>query len=273
MFLIEISDFEKYYQEAKKDQQSYNFMKEILTIKDKEGVIFDLKSSIQASIESLEFFLSPLSEKEDDSEHMERYKNFVDLVNLKTKNMTSLNTKIHTKAAEFDYTSIQGEKEYGKRENLKGINSRIEITNKIIDILDNILLYRSVMNLFSPIEIDFTFDTSIEDKIKDLKILLSNLFQKTFLIQDLKLIDKTKLARMAVLAKTYPDFDNTIKIITLRTSYISLLLKSIHKDIESTTFSSIANLFKQIPPQGKLNETIMNQNLILPYKKVLNFSL
>ena len=36
---------------------------------------------------------------------------------------------------------------------------------------------------------------------------------------------------------------------------------------------TIANLFKQIPHQSKLNETIMNQNLILPYKKVLNFSL
>ena len=107
----------------------------------------------------------------------------------------------------------------------------------------------------------------------DLKILLSNLFQKTFLIQDLNLIDKTKLARMAVLAKTYPDFDHTIKLITLRTSYISLLLKSIHKDMESSTFSTIANLFKQIPHQSKLNETIMNQNLILPYKKVLNFNL
>ena len=67
------------------------------------------------------------------------------------------------------------------------------------------------MNLFSPIELDFSFDSRSEEKIKDLKILLSNLFQKTFLIQDLNLIDKTKLARMAVLAKTYPDFDHTIK--------------------------------------------------------------
>ena len=44
----------------------------------------------------------------------EHYK-FIDKVNSKTKNMKSLNTKIHIKAAEFDYTSIQGEKNYGKR--------------------------------------------------------------------------------------------------------------------------------------------------------------
>ncbi len=274
MFIVEdISDFEKYYQEAKKDQQSYTFMKEILTIKDKESVILDLKNSIQASIEELEFFLSPLCEADGVPQHMERYKGFIDKVNIKTKSMKSLNTKIHTKAAEFDYTSIKGEKDYGKRENTKGINHRVEITNKLIDIFDYILLYRNVMNLFSPIELDFSFDSKIEEKIKDLKILLSNLFQKTFLIQDLNLIDKTKLARMALLAKTYPDFDHTINLITLRTSYISLLLKSIHKDMESSTFTSIANLFKQIPDQSKLNETIMNQNLILPYKEVLKFSL
>ena len=273
MFIVEdISDFETYYQEAKKDQQSYTFMKEILTISNKESVIFDLKNSIQASIEELEFFLSPLSELDNIPQQMKRYKNFIDKVNTQTKRMVSLNTKIHTKAAEFDYVSIQGEKEYGKRENTKGINHRVEITNKLIDIFDYILLYRNVMNLFSPIELDFSFDNKIEEKIRDLKILLSNLFQKTFLIQDLKLIDKTKLARMAVLAKTYPDFDHTIKLITLRTSYISLLLKSIHKDVESSIFTSIANLFKQIPDQSKLNETIMNQNLILPYKEVLKFS-
>ena len=91
MFIVEdISDFETYYQEAKKDQQSYTFMKEILTISNKESVIFDLKNSIQASIEELEFFLSPLSELDNIPQQMKRYKNFIDKVNTQTKRMVSL---------------------------------------------------------------------------------------------------------------------------------------------------------------------------------------
>ena len=77
---------------------------------------------------------------------------------------------------------------------------------------------------------------------------------------------------MAVLAKTYPEFDHTIKLITQRSGHIYLLLKTIQKDNKASEFSIITNLFNQIPHQSKLNETIMNQNLILPSKKVLNFS-
>ena len=59
------------------------------------------------------------------------------------------------------------------------------------------------MDLFSPVKFDLSFDLAIEDKIGDLKLLLSSLFQETFLVQDVNLIDKEKLASIAPSSKSF----------------------------------------------------------------------
>ena len=187
--------------------------------------------------------------------------------------MPILNKKIHVKTAEFDYVSLLGEKEYGGKKTDEEINYQLEVTDKINDIINYLLIYDNVVKIFHIAPFDYPFDNIIKEKVHDLKIFLTSLFEKILLIRDTEKIDKEKLARMASLAKLYPEFDKTINHIQQRTKFISLLLKANEKETASKTFSTLATLFKQMPTQKKLNETTLNQNLILPYKEILNLDL
>ena len=62
-------------------------------------------------------------------------------------------------------------------------------------------------------------------------------------------------------------------LVQQKTKFISLLLKANEKDETSKTFSTLANLFKQMPPQEKLNETDLNQKLIIPFKEIKRLQL
>ncbi|MEE2743049.1 MAG: hypothetical protein VYD54_04015, partial [Bdellovibrionota bacterium] len=57
-------------------------------------------------------------------------------------------------------------------------------------------------------------------------------------------------------------------LVQQKTKFIALLLKASNKNEASKTFSTLANLFKQMPPQEKLNETDLNQKLIIPFKEM-----
>ena len=274
MFIVEdITEFERFYQEAQMDQLSYKFIKEILTIENKKELVGVLRESIKSGLDTLEELLSPKSDSFEDDYFLNNYKKMVEEITTNVQIMPTLSEKIHIKTADFDYTSLMGEAEYGNKKNKEKINYQLEVTDKISDILEYLLTYGNVIKLFYPVHFDLPFDNVIEEKVSDLKILLMNLFEKTFLVRDIEVIDKDRLARMASLARLYPEFDRVMNLIQQRTKFISLLLRAIEKEKASKTFSTLATLFKQMPPQNKLNETVLNQNLILPYKQMLKLDL
>jgi hypothetical protein len=86
-------------------------------------------------------------------------------------------------------------------------------------------------------------------------------------------INKDILASIVQLAKAHPGFDEIMHLIQQRTKFISLLLTADEKNEASKTFSTMANLFHQMPPQEKLSESDLNQNLILPFKEMQKISL
>ncbi|MDC0253532.1 7TM-DISM domain-containing protein [Bacteriovoracales bacterium] len=274
MFIVEdITEFEKFYQEAQMDQLSYNFIKEVLTIEEKDKLAGILENSIKSGFETLEDLLSPKSETAGNEHFLKIYKAIIEKITSDVKIMPILNKKIHIKTADFDYISLMGEQDYGGKKVEEETNYQLEVTDKINDIIDYLLIYDNVVKLFHSEPSKYPFEDSIQEKVQDLKLLLTGLFEKTFLIQDTNKIDKVSLAKIANLAKSYTDFDKKIGHIQQKTKFISLLLKANKKEEASKNFSTLANLFKQMPPQNKINETSLNQNLILPYKEILNIEL
>ncbi|MEC7182256.1 MAG: hypothetical protein VXW15_06055, partial [Bdellovibrionota bacterium] len=75
MFIVEdITEFEKFYSEAKNDQLSYNFIKEVLTIENKKQLVNALSSSIQSGIESLSDLLTEKKDSVQNDYFLKSYK-------------------------------------------------------------------------------------------------------------------------------------------------------------------------------------------------------
>jgi hypothetical protein len=279
MLIVEdITEFENYYKEAQLDQLSFNFIKEVLTIKNKKNIVNQIEQSIKIGLDALDDLLSPMSDTYDDKYFLNNYQKNAEQIISNIENLQLLSNKIQIKLADFDYTSLIGEEKYGDTKNHETrakINYQLEVTEKINDILEYLLMYGNVVKLFFPqgFKFQFPFDAIIHEKIKDLKIILMNLFEKTFLVRNVGMINKEKFARMASLARLYPEFDRTMMLIQQRAKFISLLLKATGKEELSKSFSNLAILVKQMPPKNKLNETVLNHNLIMPYKEILKATL
>ena len=267
MFIVEdITEFEKFYSEAKSDQLSYNFIKEVLTIENKKDLVSSLSSSIQSGIESLSELLTEKNDSIQSSYFLNNYKKTIEKIIKDVELMPFLKKRIRIKTADFDYTSLLGEEEYGKKKLEDNLNYQIEVTDKINDIVEYLIVYGNVVKLFYPVKFDMPFNKIIKDKVLNLNMLLTSIFEKTFQVEDTEKINKDVLAKIAQLAKSHQGFDQFMALIQQKTKFISLLLKVDEKDEASKTFSTLANLFKQMPPQEKLSETDLNQKLIIPFK-------
>ena len=269
MFIVEdITEFERFYSEARSDQLSYKFIKEVLTIENKKDLVNALSSSIQSGIESLSELLTEKKDHIQNDYFLKSYKKTIEKIIKDVELMPLLNERIHIKTADFDYTSLLGEEEYGKKKLEDNLNYQLEVTDKINDIVEYLIVYGNVVKLFYPVKFNMPFTQIIEDKFLSLTKLLDSIFEKTFHIKDTNEIDKESLARISRLAKDYQGFDQFMALVQQKTKFISLLLKANEKDETSKTFSTLANLFKQMPPQEKLSETDLNQKLIIPFKEM-----
>ncbi len=267
MFIVEdITEFEKFYSEAKNDQLSYNFIKEVLTIENKKDLVSALSASIQSGIESLSDLLTEKKDGVENDYFLKSYKSTIEKIIKDVKLMPLLNERIHIKTADFDYTSLLGEEEYGQKKLEDNLNYQIEVADKINDIVEYLIVYGNVVKLFYPVKFEMPLNEIIKDKILNLNALLTSIFEKKFQVEDTEKINKDVLAKIAQQAKKEQGFDQFIALIQQKTKFISLLLKANEKDEAAKTFSTLANLFKQMPPQEKLNETDLNQKLVIPFK-------
>ena len=115
-----------------------------------------------------------------------------------------------------------------------------------------------------------TKKNEVEEKINNLKGYLKNIFEKTFLVRDLKAIDKDQLARIATLAKLYPNFDHLMTIIGFKSKVISLYYLVLGDEQSSKKYSDFSAHIKQLPIKNKLTGMTINQHLIIPSKSILS---
>ena len=111
--------------------------------------------------------------------------------------------------------------------------------------------------------------STLDDKIGDLHKTFKNLFEYIFLIREIYQIDEDKLKKAANLARLYPDFEKTMDLINQRSRFVSFLLKVLLNEDYSEKFEALSKSVRLIPDKSKLNEKIIKNNLINPYKDIL----
>ena len=81
-------------------------------------------------------------------------------------------------------------------------------------------------------------------------------------------LDEEKIANAPSKARLYPQFDEIISLIMLRSRLISFLLKVSGKPKESEGYFELSELLRQMPSKDKLTEAALVNNLIEPYKRM-----
>ena len=99
--------------------------------------------------------------------------------------------------------------------------------------------------------------------------VFKNLFEYVFLVREIDKIDEEKLKKVVQVAKLYPEFERTIDLIQQRSRLLSFLLKGVGEEELSSTYQKLSSKVKIMPERSRLTEAIIENNLIEPYKEVL----
>ncbi|MEC7181800.1 MAG: hypothetical protein VXW15_03745, partial [Bdellovibrionota bacterium] len=223
-----------------------------------------LEYSINESLMILEKFISPLSDTYKASFFKE------ELRNLKIKLDKELYQLVYLKKQLDEIVPEEWVMEDLPTQ--KKINYQSEATEKVCGIIENLMRYANSAK-FVLGKVNYTINKNIvrtlDDKIGDLHKTFKNLFEYIFLIREIYQIDEDKLKKAANLARLYPDFEKTMDLINQRSRFVSFLLKVLLNEDYSEKFEALSKSVRLIPDKSKLNEKIIKNNLINPYKDIL----
>ncbi|MDC0254313.1 hypothetical protein OAK75_05400 [Bacteriovoracales bacterium] len=258
----DITELEDYHLDSSGEYFNFLFIKEISKIKNKKELAKKCKTSIQNVFSVLENFVSPLSDTYDKEYFQEHL-------------ITTFTDLKRTFFLENELSIILDELKWSM-ENLldpsQKVDYQVESTNIVCDILDHLLKYQGSLALF--INIDFSLNIKLLDtvleKVEDIKTTFLNLFEYVFLVRKVESIDSEKLKKVVQVAKLYPEFERTIDLIQQRSRLIYFLLQGIGEVELSSVFGKMSFLVKMMPERRFLNESILENNLINPYKQFLD---
>jgi hypothetical protein len=258
MFVVEdITQLEEYMTQTEKDQVNFKFIEEVLKSSDKEGLCKSLENSIRLCLKTMEDFVSPIANSYDNNYFKGILKNVLGEVDKNLSHLGHLREILQKQLKGQNFTGSKGEmKDY-----------QLESVEKVSHVVEELLRYAHLANLFFPINfsLEFSFNKSVIEKIKSLISIFENIFRYAPGLEDL---DKKKLAFITKVTRMYPDFDQTMLIIYQRSKLISFLLKAMNKDDDSEFFNNLSVTIKEIPKREKLNEAILKNNLVLPYRSL-----
>ena len=258
MFVVEdITQLEEYMTQTEKDQVNFKFIEEVLKSSDKEGLCKSLEDSIRLCLKTMEDFVSPIANSYDNNYFQGILQNVLGEVDQNLSNLENLRDILQKQLKGQIFSGSKGEiKDY-----------QLESVEKVSHVVEELLRYAHLANLFFPINfsLEFSFNQSVIEKIKSLMSVFENIFRYAPGLEDL---DKRKLAFITKVTRMYPDFDQTMLIIYQRSKLISFLLKAMNKDDDSDFFNNLSLTIKEIPKREKLNEAILKNNLVLPYRSL-----
>ncbi|MDC0253378.1 hypothetical protein OAK75_00670 [Bacteriovoracales bacterium] len=259
MFVVQdITQLEEYMTQAEKDQVNFKFIEEILKIEDKEKLCRSLEGSIKICLKTLEDFVSPIANSYNESYFKGILENVLKEVVISLSQLENLKEILGEKLNLLVVWNANKEiKDY-----------QLESVERISNVLEGLLRYAYLANMFFPINftLNFSFNKSVIEKIENLINIFDNIFRY---VPGLEKLDKRQLAFITKVTRMYPDFDQTVLIIYQRSKLISFLLKAMKKEDFSNYFQELSLIIKEIPKREKINEAILKNNLVIPYRKLV----
>ena len=257
----DVTGSEEYYLESSDSYLNLKFLKEISENENKEALAKKLEYFVEEAFKILENFVSPLSDTYDAPYFEGELMNFMKNMQVEASDLKILIPICKERVWEIIALDDRTVK----------VDHQIEATNIICDVLDNLLKYVGSAGLFFKINVQLhdTLLDSVIEKIKDLETQYKNLFEYVFLVRKIDGITDEKIKKVVQLAKLYPDFERSIDLIHQRSRLIFFLLKGLGEDDLAQSYNKLATLVKLMPERSRLDDSIIKNNLILPFKIVL----
>ena len=161
------------------------------------------------------------------------------------------------------------------KENIKGTKAQIWGIEKGVFILDYLFKYYRTFNYLPDksitLETQVIFKNiliNIEERRKNLKIIMSNLLEYVFLVRTTDSLNEENIKNAPRKAKLYVEFDNSIFKIKVHAKLISYLLTILKEEESSKTYAQFSNLLEHMPSRDKLTRPSLDNHLINPFKKI-----
>ena len=272
MFIVEdVTKLEQDLEIYRESKNNLRSLEDIIFIKEKKNLIFDLPSLIIYVVEHLDI----LHQFELESSSIDKYTaKLKDVIHfIKSKKVESIET----------IKLILDDISWGE------VNLRANLDRKFMDIIltsleDDItnliikfILYFDQINylkdtgIYSGVEFceDLNLKKKVDDKIDDFERVMVNLLEYIFLVRSVKDLTKENISNAPIKARLYEEFDSTIKLIKRRSKLISFFLRIVGNKKKAQKFWELSELLEQMPSKNKLTEAALINHLIEPYKKTL----
>ncbi|MDC0253447.1 hypothetical protein OAK75_01015 [Bacteriovoracales bacterium] len=267
MVIVEdVTEYNHYHYQAFTDQNKFFFIKEILSKKEGDKVPEKIEQAIEKSMGLFEDFISPLSDTYPKEHFFEGILEFHLYLKDSLKGFDVLQKNISDIIPDINIWIKD-------IENAK-LNVQVETSEKLCQIIEQLILYAQVIEIISPINYKIKDEilTSLKEKKEDLHKIYRNIFEYIFLVRRIDQIDEEKLKKAVNVAKLYPDFEKTMGLVYQRSKFISFFYKVLMNNDAHKAFDHLAYSVKGLPHQRQLNEKSLKFNLIDPYGKTLEIN-
>ena len=251
----DITTFDSYLTRLENDQLSYFFVKDFISIEDKDKFCFDLKTTIDHSVEILNQIVSPKENEREEKFYTDLISEIIKQVDIQFANNPTLKERLGRPIIEFaNWDGSAG-------------NFELKSVEIISDILEILIRYSHSANFIFPIKysMDFSFNDLIEEKLESIKNILKNLCQYTPGLEDL---DSKQLSHVTKVIKMYPNLSETLFIVQQRSIFVSCLYRAQLDDEMAFLFKDFSLKINQLSLKKEINERTIKMNLISPYKKI-----
>jgi len=161
------------------------------------------------------------------------------------------------------------------KENIKDSKAQIWAIEKGISILDYLIKYYNTFNYLPDKSIILESSTifkiiliDIEERRKNLNIMMSNLLEYVFLVRNTTSLNEENIDNAPKKAKLYGEFDNSIFRIKIHAKLVSYLLTFSNNKESSKAYSQFSDLLEHMPSKDKLTRAALENHLIKPFKKI-----
>ena len=256
--LQDFTESERLISSLKTGHREYTLIQEIFNIENKKRVSQNLERSLRFSIGELDEVISISSDLLNGKSLLTKIEKYLKKIKELNPDLETLNKEVISFENEMKFWNYSDPKE----------ELQLDIVEKISSFTLLILKYSKIADKFFNLNLNVTvaIHYKIMERLQNVKNIIRNIFRY---VPGLENLDDKKLKYIIKITKMYPDFEGTMEVISRRSKFVSFLLKAIMEEKLAKQLGDLSYLVNNLPKLDKLDEVSLKENLVIPYKNLV----
>ena len=256
--LQDFTESECLIKSLKDGHREYTLIQEIFNSENKKRISQNLERSLRFSIGELDEIISISSELLSGKSLLSKIEKYLQKIKELNPDLEILNKEIISLENEMKFWNYSDPKE----------ELQLDIVEKISFFTLLILKYSKIADKFFNLNLNVTvaIHYKIIERLQNVKNIIRNIFRYVPGLEDL---DDKKLKYIIKITKMYPDFEGTMEVISRRSKFVSFLLTAIMEEKLAKQLGDLSYQVNNLPKLDKLDEVTLKENLVIPYKNLV----